>query len=171
MAAVQQEYSPFTRDVEGATGKHLLETCRELGVAMVCYSPLGRGLLTGAFSSKESISAAGDGRGSQFPRFSDENIESNAELVAQFKELADKKGCTPGQLAVAWLLKQGDDIIPIPGTKSIKYLDENWASLNVELTHKEESTIREFVEKNEMAGYRSTLAGMALAFVDTKEEA
>ena len=171
MAAVQQEYSPFTRDIEGATGKHLLETCRELGVAVVCYSPLGRGLLTGAFSSKESISGAGDGRSAQFPRFSEENLGSNAKLVAQFKEFADRKGCTPSQLALAWLLKQGHDIFPIPGTKRIECLDENWASLDVDLTTEEEGEIRDFVEKNDMSGYRSTLSGIAHAFVDTKEEA
>ena len=164
------EYSPFTRDIEGATGKYLLATCRELGVAVVCYSPLGRGLLTGAFSSKKAISGAGDGRAAQFPRFSDDNLETNAKLVAKFIDLADKKGCTPGQLAIAWLLKQGDDIFPIPGTKRVEKLEENWAAFDVELTKEDEAEIRAFVEQNEMAGYRSTVAGMAVAFVDTKEE-
>lgn len=170
VAAVQVEYSPFTRDIEYDVGKNILATCRELGVAVVCYSPLGRGLLTGAFTSTEAISGAGDGRAAQFPRFSGSNLESNAKIVDQFKKFADRKGCTQSQLAIAWVLKQGHDVFPIPGTKRIEKLDENWAALDVELSDDEEAEIRAFVEKNEMAGYRSTLAGMAVAFVDTIEE-
>ena len=170
VAAVQIEYSPFTRDIESDVGKNILATCRELGVAVVCYSPLGRGLLTGDFSSKDAISGAGDGRAAQFPRFSGDNLEANAKIVSQFKELADKKKCTPSQLAIAWLLKQGNDIFPIPGTKSIDRLEENWAALDVDMSDSDEAEIRAFVEKNEMAGYRSTPSGMHLAFVDTKEE-
>ena len=168
VAAVQMEYSPFTRDIEGETGKNILATCRELGVAVVCYSPLGRGLLTGDFSSKDAIS--GDGRAAQFPRFSEDNLEANARVVEHFKKFADKKKCTPSQLAIAWLLKQGNDIFPIPGTKRTAKLDENWAALQVDLSDDDEAEIRAFVEKNEMAGYRSTLAGRSSAFVDTKED-
>ena len=170
VTAVQIEYSPFTRDIEGDTGKNILATCRELGVAVVCYSPLGRGLLTGDFNSKDAISGAGDGRAAQFPRFSEDNLGANAKIISQFKEFADKKNCTPSQLAIAWLLKQGNDIFPIPGTKRIEKLDENWAALQVDLSDDEEAEIRAFVQSNDMAGYRSTPAGMHVAFVDTKEE-
>lgn len=165
------EYSPFTLDIERESGTNLLDTCRELGVAVVCYSPLGRGLLTGAFTTKESVSGEGDMRAVHFPRFSEENIEGNAKLVNHFKKLAEKKGCTASQLAIAWLLKQGDDIIPIPGTKKVKYLEENWGALDVKLTDEEEARIREFAESAELLGYRSTPAGKVHAFVDTKEEA
>ena len=169
VAAVQMEYSPFTLDIERSSGTNLLETCRELGVAVVCYSPLGRGLLTGAFTSRESISDANDFRATHYPRFSEENLEANVKLVNQFKALADKKGCTASQLAIAWILKQGDDMIPIPGTKKIKYLEENWSSLNVHLTDDEEAEIRKFVESAEVLGCGS--AGKAFEFVNTKEEA
>jgi aryl-alcohol dehydrogenase-like predicted oxidoreductase len=168
--AMQVEYSPFVRDIEQAEGTHLLETCRELGVTVVCHSPLGRGLLTGAFTTRESVSGPDDARATHFPWFSEENFEANRKLVGQFKALADKKGCTASQLAIAWDLKQGDDIIPIPGTKKIKYLEENWASLDVALTDDEEAEIRAFVESAELSGYRSMPAGKAFAYVDTKEE-
>jgi len=171
VAAVQMEYSPFELDIEHESGTNLLETCRELGVAVVCYSPLGRGLLTGAFTTRESVSGANDLRATHFPRFSEENFEANVKLVSQFKTLADKKGCTTSQLAIAWLIKQGDDIIPIPGTKKIKYLEENWASLDIHITDDEEAEIRKFVKSAEILGYRSTTAGIAFAFADTKEEA
>ncbi|OCL02830.1 putative aldo/keto reductase [Glonium stellatum] len=170
VAAVQMEYSLFSLDIERASGTNLLETCRELGVAVVCYSPLGRGLLTGAFTTKESISGANDARAALFPRFSEENLEGNVKLVNHFKALADNKGCTTSQVAIAWLLKQGDDIIPIPGTKKIKYLEENWGSLDIHLTDDEEAEMRKFVESAEILGYRSTPAGIAFAFADTKEE-
>lgn len=169
VAAVQMEYSPFVLDIENASGTNLLQTCRELDVAVVCYSPLGRGLLTGAFTTKESISSEKDMR-SQYPRFSEENLEANVKLVSQFKAFADKKGCSTSQLAIAWLLKQGDDIIPIPGTKKIKYLEDNWASLDVHLSDDEEAEIRKFVETVEIAGHRSVPSGRSIAFANTKEE-
>ncbi|KAF5707604.1 alcohol dehydrogenase [Fusarium mundagurra] len=151
--AVQMEYSPFVLDIEGLAGTDLLATCRELGVAVVCYSPLGRGLLTGAFTTKESVTSEGDWR-TNMPRFAGDNFNTNVKLVKQFQTLADKKGCTPAQLAIAWLLKQGDDIFPIPGTKRIKYLEENWAALGVQLTDSDEAEIREFVNRAEIAGSR-----------------
>lgn len=144
------EYSPFVLDIER---ENLLQTCRELGVAIVCYSPLGRGLLTGTFSGTESIGGAGDTRSTFFPGFSEENLPANIKLASQFKAFADKKGCTMSQLAIVWLLKQGDDIIPIPGTKKIKYLEENWRSLDIHLTNDEEAEIRKFVEDIELAGH------------------
>lgn len=168
--AVQIEYSPFIRDIEGPAGTDLLATCRELGVAVVAYSPLGRGLLTGTLTSKESVSGEGDARSALFPIFSPENIEHNARLAGKFKEFADKKGCTPAQLAVAWLLKQGDDIIPIPGTKRIKYLEENWGALEVSLSDEDEKDIRKFLESAQVAGTRYQDGGMNLTFGDTREE-
>jgi aryl-alcohol dehydrogenase-like predicted oxidoreductase len=170
VAANQLEYSPFDRDIENEAGTNVLATCRELGVAVVCYSPLGRGLLTGAFTSRESVSSEGDYRGMMFPRFSEENIDANLKIVNQFKAFADKKGCTSSQLALAWLSKQGGDVIPNPGTKKIKYLEENWNSLNVHLSDAEEAEIRKFVEGAEIQGYRSTGASKTYAYVDTKEE-
>lgn len=116
----------------------MLATCRELGVALVPYAPLGRGLLTNAFSNNEPVTDKNDLRGVYFPRFQEANRDTNVKLVGQLKSFADKKGCTTSQLAIAWLLKQGNNIIPIPGTKKIKYLEENWGSLDVHLTDDEE---------------------------------
>ncbi|KAJ9194329.1 hypothetical protein DTO164E3_7435 [Paecilomyces variotii] len=170
VAAVQMEYSPFVLDVETEASGNLIQTCRELGVAIVCSSPLGRGMLTGAFMTKESISGEGDMRAKQFPRFQEENFKENVELVAQFKTFADKKGCTPSQLAIAWLLKQGDDVIPIPGTKKIKYLEQNWNALKVELSDGEQAEIRKFLESADIKGYKSTPAARLIDRQDTKED-
>lgn len=151
VAAVQVEYSAFNRDIEGPAGTNLLATCRELGIAVVAYSPLGHGMLTSAFASGQVVGDK-DMRGSFFPRFHQDNRDQNIQLASQFAALAAKKGCTPAQLAVAWLLKQGDDIIPIPGTKKMKYLEENWGALDVKLTDGEEAEIRSFVESAEISG-------------------
>ena len=168
MAAVQTEYSPFVLDIESASDTDLLATCRELGVTVVCYAPLGRGLLTTTFSSGEYGTDKGDMRPAHLPRFMEENRAANMKLVNQFKELAEKKGCTTAQLSLAWLLKQGEDIIPIPGTKTIKYLEENWGALEVHLTDAEELEIRKFVESAEIAGGRAPDSVTVL--IDTKEE-
>ena len=168
MAAVQTEYSPFVLDIESASDTDLLATCRELGVAVVCFAPLGRGLLTTAFSSGEYGTDKADMRPAHLPRFKEENRAANMKLVNQFKALAEKKGCTTAQLSLAWLLKQGEDIIPIPGTKTIKYLEENWGALQVHLTDTEELEIREFVENAEVAGGRAPASVTPL--IDTKEE-
>lgn len=165
------EYSPFALDIEQEKGTYLLQTCRELGVAVVCYSPLGRGLLTGAFLTRDSVSGEGDYRAKVFPRFSEENIDANAELVGQFKALADKKGCTTSQLALAWLRAQDGVVIPIPGTKKTKYLEENWGSLDVQLTNEEEVEIRAFVNSAKVSGGREPPSGEGYGFVDTKEDA
>jgi aryl-alcohol dehydrogenase-like predicted oxidoreductase len=164
------EYSPFAREVETQSGTNLLETCRELGVTVVCSSPLGRGLITGRFTTQESISGEGDIRGTYFPRFSGQNFESNLKLVNQLERYAEKKGCTVSQLALAWLLKQGNDIIPIPGTKRKKYMEENWNALNVQFTDGEEMEIRQVLEDTEVMGYRSVPGAEKFDFVDTKEE-
>lgn len=164
--AVQIEYSPFAIDIENSKGTNLLATCRELGVAVIAYSPLGRGILTGTLN-KEIISAPGEMRG-MLPWFRSENFDANLKVVEQFTALAEQKGCTPAQLALAWLLKQGSEVIPIPGTKKIKYLEENWGTLKVELSDDEEKEIRTFVEKAKIAGARTV--DYDPIFADTKEE-
>lgn len=137
---------------------------------MVSYSPLGRGMLTGTFTTRESVSGAGDLRATQYPQFSAENLDTNVKLVDNFRAIAQKKGCTPSQLALAWLLAQGGDIIPIPGTKRIKYLDENWGALDVHLTKEEVAEIRHYVEAAKLSGYRTVPMGLAMAYANTKEE-
>jgi aryl-alcohol dehydrogenase-like predicted oxidoreductase len=127
ITAIQSEYSLFTRDLED----EVLPTLRELGIGLVPYSPLGRGLLTGR---TDFGTADGDARLQRFPRFQGEAFEANVALVDRVKALADRKGVTPGQLALAWVLAQGDDIAPIPGTKRVRYLEENVAAADVELT-------------------------------------
>ncbi|MEP7084322.1 MAG: aldo/keto reductase, partial [Betaproteobacteria bacterium] len=128
VTALQSEYSLWTRDPEGGA----LAACRRLGIGFVPYSPLGRGFLTGAISRPEDF-AADDYRRSS-PRFQGENFALNVALVEKVKTFAAEIGCTPGQLALAWVLAQGDDIVPIPGTKRRKYLDENIGALEVSLT-------------------------------------
>jgi aryl-alcohol dehydrogenase-like predicted oxidoreductase len=162
------EYSPFDTQIEGAAGTNLLAACRELGVAVVCYSPLGRGLLTGTLNEKESFSKEGDWR-SLFPRFSGDNFDANVKLVNQFKAVAERKGCTAAQLSIAWLLKQGPDIIPIPGTKKVKYLEENWGALKVNLSDADEKEIRDLVV-DKVAGDRTIEAAMSQCYADTREE-
>lgn len=156
-------------DIEGPAGTDLLATCRELGVAVVAYAPLGRGLLTASFASNEAADSK-DMRPQVFPRFQEENREKNMRLVNQFKAMADKKGCTTSQLSIAWLLKQGNDIFPIPGTKKIKYLEDNWGSLKVQLTDEEEAEIRKFVETAEIAGGTLPPGMEDRRLVETKEE-
>lgn len=128
ITALQTEYSLWTRDVEA----EILPTCRELGIGFVSYSPLGRGFLTGQFKSPDDL-VEGDSRRSH-PRFQGENFQKNLDLAAAVADIARDKGCTPAQLALAWVLAQGDDIVPIPGTKRRKYLEDNLGALHVELT-------------------------------------
>ncbi|KAH8901443.1 Aldo/keto reductase [Thozetella sp. PMI_491] len=166
VAAIQIEYSAFVLDIEDERGTNLLQTCRELGVAIVCFGPIGRGLLTGSVTSSESTTGAGDIRQKWVPRFHEENLQKNLKVVNQFNALADKKGCTMSQLAIAWVLKQGDDLIPIPGTKRIKNLEANWASLDVELSDEEELLLRKIIKDSELAGFEISPS----SYVDTKEE-
>jgi aryl-alcohol dehydrogenase-like predicted oxidoreductase len=128
ITALQTEYSLWTRDVEA----EILPTCRELGIGFVPYSPLGRGFLSGRFKSPDDLDE--DDFRRHGPRFQGEALEQNLRLVAKVEELARDKGCTPGQLALAWVLAQGEDVVPIPGTKRRKYLEENLAAAEVELT-------------------------------------
>ena len=128
IAALQTEYSLWSRDPEG----ELLATCRELGVGFVAYSPLGRGFLTGRFQTLDDLPE--DDYRRRHPRFQGENFGKNLELVRRVEEIARTKGCTPAQLALAWVLAQGDTIVPIPGTKRRKYLEENVGAGRVRLT-------------------------------------
>jgi aryl-alcohol dehydrogenase-like predicted oxidoreductase len=162
--AVQIEYSPFSLDIEKPE-IGLLKTCRELGVAVVAYSPLGRGMLTGQYKSPEDFEE-GDFRRIS-PRFSKENFPKNLKLVEGLQELAHKKGCTAGQLTLAWLLAQGEDIIPIPGTKKIKYLEENLETLKVKLTAEENKQIRQMVDAAEVHGGRYGSGMESYLFADT----
>lgn len=170
VAAVQTEYSVFSREIEGAAGTNLLATCRELGVAVVVACPLGRGLLTSTFSQGKDVGDSTDTRPKAMPRFQEGNREKNVGLIAQFRAFADRKGCTVSQLALAWLLKQGDDIFPIPGTKKIKYLEENWGALQISLTEEEEKEIRAFAETEELAGGQVPEPFAGYLYRDTKEE-
>ena len=153
IAAVQTEYSMWTRDPEA----EVLPTCRELGIGFVPYSPLGRGFLAGRFSSPEDIEE-GDFRRSN-PRFTGENFEANMRLAHKVKEIAAEKDITPAQLAIAWVLARGEDLVPIPGTKRRTYLEQNAGAVDVELT--EEELARIDAELPAVAGDRYNEAGMA----------
>jgi aryl-alcohol dehydrogenase-like predicted oxidoreductase len=148
IAALQTEYSLWTRDPED----EVLPTTRDLGIAFVAYSPLGRGFLTGQIKNFDDLAADDYRRIS--PRFQGENFQKNLDLVARVERIAKEKKCTPGQLALAWLLAQGDDIIPIPGTKRRKYLAENIASLNVKLSADELRRLEEVAPKGVASGNR-----------------
>ena len=137
IAAIQTEYSLWTRDVE----KEILPTCRELGIGFVPYSPLGRGFLTGRFKGADDLEE-GDRR-LQMPRFQGENLRRNLEIVHHVESIAKRKKCTAAQVALAWMLAQGDDIIPIPGTKRCRYLEENAAAVKIHLTAEELKEIDE----------------------------
>src|SRR3712207_505277 len=149
ISALQSEYSLFTRDVED----EILPTLRELGVGFVAYSPLGRGFLTGAWKSIEDL-PEGDTRSGRFPRFEEENFKKNLDLVERVREIAAEKDATPGQLALAWLLHRGDDIVPIPGTKRRKYLEENTGAADVTLTGEDMRRIEEAMPRGSAAGER-----------------
>jgi aryl-alcohol dehydrogenase-like predicted oxidoreductase len=170
VVAVQTEYSVVSRAIESSPGTDLLATCRELGVAVVCATPLGRGLLTSTFSQGDEVGDEKDQRVRVMPRFLPANREHNVKAVSTFKELANKKGCSVSQLALAWLLNQGDDIIPIPGTKQLKYLEQNWGSLGISLTNEEEAEIRHFGDTVELAGGSLPEQFKGYVFRDTREE-
>jgi aryl-alcohol dehydrogenase-like predicted oxidoreductase len=153
ITAVQSEYSLWTRDPEA----EVLPTCRELGIGFVPYSPLGRGFLAGRFASPEELDE-NDFRRSG-PRFTGENLDANLRLADKVKEIAAEKGITPAQLAIAWVLARGDDLVPIPGTKRRTYLEQNAASLEVELTADDMKRID--AELPKVAGERYDKAGMA----------
>jgi aryl-alcohol dehydrogenase-like predicted oxidoreductase len=148
ISALQSEYSLWTRDPEDA----VLATCRELGIGFVAYSPLGRGFLTGQIRSPDDF-GEGDFRG-YLPRFQGENFQRNLDLVACVEEIAAHQGRTPGQVALAWLLTRGADIVPIPGTKRRRYLEENAEAVNVELTGEELERLEQSFPQGAAAGER-----------------
>ena len=155
IAAVQSEYSLWSRDVED----DVLATCRELGIALVAYSPLGRGFLTGEIRSFDDFPA--DDYRRMSPRFQGENFAKNLQLVARIEQMATSKGCTPSQLALAWVLSRGDDVIPIPGTKRRTYLEQNVAALDVVLDSADLDLIEEIAPRGVAAGERYPAAMMA----------
>jgi aryl-alcohol dehydrogenase-like predicted oxidoreductase len=157
IAALQSEYSLWSRDVET---NGVLATCRELEIGFVPYSPLGRGFLTGAIQ-KPSDMESDDWRHTN-PRFQQDAIEQNLTLVEHVRALAGKKGCTPAQLALAWVLAQGDDVVPIPGTKRVKYLEDNLGAIDVKLTADEIQEINRLFPVGVAAGDRYSAGGMKL---------
>ena len=161
IAALQSEYSLWSRDVEGK----VLDTCRELGIAFVPYSPLGRGFLTGQFKTINDL-APDDQRRTQ-PRFQGENFARNLALVARIQEMAARRGCSASQLALAWVLAQGPDIIPIPGTRRIANFDDNLGALNVKLTAADLAEIETVFPATAVAGSRYPEQMMAL--LDTRK--
>jgi aryl-alcohol dehydrogenase-like predicted oxidoreductase len=147
IAALQTEYSLWTRDPEA----EILPLCRELGITFVAYSPLGRGFLTGQIKRPQDVP---DDYRKSMPRLQEENLRRNLELAQRVEEIAKDTGCTPAQLALAWLLAQGEYIVPIPGTKRIKYLEENAQAVNLTLTPKERARINELLPRGAAAGER-----------------
>ena len=158
ITALQTEYSLWSRDPED----EILPTVRELGVGLVTYSPLGRGFLTGQFQSIDDLPA--DDWRRNVPRFQGENFRKNLELVKKIEELAAAKGCTPSQLALAWVLAQGDDVVPIPGTKRVKYLDDNLGAVNVRLTADDLAQIDAILPAGVAAGSR--YSDLAMQVID-----
>ncbi|HET7588028.1 MAG TPA: aldo/keto reductase, partial [Gammaproteobacteria bacterium] len=148
ITALQTEYSLWSRDPED----EILPTCRELGVGFVAYSPLGRGFLSGRIKRFDDLDADDYRRNS--PRFQGENFERNIELVNRIEQLADDKGCTAGQLALAWVLAQGEDIVPIPGTTKRSHLEENVAAVDVTLSDADLDAIDEIAPQGAAAGLR-----------------
>jgi aryl-alcohol dehydrogenase-like predicted oxidoreductase len=154
IAAVQTELSLWSRDAEA----EVLPTVRELGIGYVAYSPLGRGFLTGQFKSPDDF-PEGDFR-KNHPRFQGENFQKNLDLVKEVEALAQEKGCTTAQLALAWVLAQGEDIVPIPGTKHVKYLDQNIGALDVELSDEDLKRLDAILPPGAAAGERYHARGM-----------
>jgi aryl-alcohol dehydrogenase-like predicted oxidoreductase len=155
IAALQSEYSLWTRDIEDDA----LPVCEELGIGLVAYAPLGRGFLTGAIKSADDLAPADWRR--QNPRFQSDNMATNLALVGAVDDIAKAHGCTPAQLALAWLLHRGPHIVPIPGTRRIARLEENAAATSIALTDAEQRRIAEVLADNEVAGTRYPAAGMA----------
>jgi aryl-alcohol dehydrogenase-like predicted oxidoreductase len=155
ITALQTEYSLWERHVEA----EILPTVRELGIGFVPYSPLGRGFLTGTITKSSDLGEK-DSRAQRYPRFAGEALEKNQVLVDRVREIADRKGVKPGQLALAWVLAQGDDVIPIPGTKRRKYLEENAASAEIKLTATEIAELEAAIPLEEITGARYAAANL-----------
>jgi len=158
IAALQSEYSLWTRDVET---NGVLDTCRELGITLVPYSPLGRGFLTGTIQKLEDLDPS-DWRRTNYPRFEEQALQANLKLATAVKELAAEKAVTPAQLALAWVLAQGNDLVPIPGTKRVRYLEENMGALNVTLSPADLKRIEKRLAQIQIVGERYTPQMMSL---------
>jgi len=168
IAAAQMEFSPFALEIESSQTE-FLKTARELGVKVVAYSPLGRGFLTNTIKSRADLDQS-DTRFNH-PRFSEDHFGDNLKLVQTLSDIAKEKGCTPGQLVLAWLSAQGEDIIPIPGTKRVKYLEENAKAAEVQLSQEEEAKIRKAIESvGGGKGDRYPAAMMSRLFGDSPEQ-
>jgi len=157
ITALQTEYSLWARHVE----EEILPTVRELGIGFVPYSPLGRGFLTGTITNPADLGEK-DFRAARYPRFAGENFSKNQVLVERVKDIAERRGVKPGQLALAWVLAKGDDLVPIPGTKRRKYLEENAAAADIHLTAAEVAELEEAIPAEEIAGDRYQESGMKL---------
>ncbi|KAF3020988.1 hypothetical protein E8E14_009877 [Neopestalotiopsis sp. 37M] len=157
ITAIQAEYNPWSLEIEGADGTHLLKTCTELGVSIFAYSPLGRGILTGRFRSTDDFEE-GDAR-KNMARFQGENLQKNLKIVDTFHELAEKKGCTPSQLTLAWILEQSPNIFVIPGTKKVKYLEDNLGAAKVQLSKDDDAKLRKVASEAEVQGGRDPFFG------------
>jgi len=155
ITALQTEYSLWERHAE----KEIIPTVRELGIGFVPYSPLGRGFLTGTITKKSDLGDK-DARAQRYPRFEGENFEKNQVLVERVRAIAENRGVTPGQMALAWVLAKGEDLVPIPGTKRRKYLEENAAAADIKLTPGEMAELEAAVPQNEIAGDRYAAANM-----------
>jgi aryl-alcohol dehydrogenase-like predicted oxidoreductase len=155
ITALQTEYSLWERHVEA----HILPTVRELGIGFVPYSPLGRGFLTGAITKKSDLVET-DSRATRMPRFAGENLDKNLVLVERVRAIAERMGVKPGQLALAWVLAKGEDLVPIPGTKRRKYLEENAAAADIKLTPAEVAELEAAVPHTEIAGERYATPAM-----------
>ncbi|OBT74050.1 hypothetical protein VF21_07802 [Pseudogymnoascus sp. 05NY08] len=166
LACVQMEYSPFSMDIE-SPATDILRTCRELGISIVAYSPMGRGFFTGAYRSPEDFEP-GDVRRA-LPRFAPENFARNLEMVDELKKVAEREGVTVGQLTLAWLLAQGEDILPIPGTRRVGNLEENLAALQIRLSDETVREVRGIVERAVVVGERYPTTNMKSMFIDTPE--
>lgn len=162
ISAVQIEYNPWTLDPEGPVGTYLLRTCAQLDVSIFCYSPLGRGLMTGAYRSLDDFEPDDARRG--YVRFQGDNFQKNLVLADRIKAMAAEKRCTAGQLVLAWLAKQGEHVFVIPGTKKIKYLEENCKAAELHLSAEEEKALRKIVAEADVAGGRDPIYG---SYVDT----
>jgi aryl-alcohol dehydrogenase-like predicted oxidoreductase len=158
IAALQSEYSLWTRDIET---NGVLATCRELGITFVPYSPLGRGFLTGTIQKLGDLDAS-DWRRTNYPRFSEQALQANLKLATAVKELANEQCITPAQLALAWVLAQGNDMVPIPGTKRVRYLEENMAALHISLSESDRQHIEARLSQIEVVGERYTPQMMSL---------
>jgi aryl-alcohol dehydrogenase-like predicted oxidoreductase len=156
ITALQTEYSLWERHVED----EILPTVRELGIGFVPYSPLGRGFLTGTITTTSDLDAS-DSRATRFPRFNEESLDANRVLVQRVQTIARRKGVKAGQLALAWVLAKGDDLVPIPGTKRRTYLEENAAAVDIELSADDIAELEAAVPQDAVAGGRYSEATMA----------